>query len=183
MHAIALSFDAAALLCVAAAFGAAIVLYGTWRTRVLQLYLLFVGSISAFAVALSLETAVDIFSIYDISPETVRVVAGAGFVLQAIGGVVHVAVLPHFTYAINNRHPSEAVQRVFFAVSTAMGVLAVVFILALGAALFPLAHPHRLPGYARPRYACRGATVRRSRADVGRASPSARKRSQPPSSR
>ncbi len=129
MHAIALSFDAAALLCVAAAFGAAIVLYGTWRTRVLQLYLLFVGSISAFAVALSLETAVDIFSIYDISQATVRVVTGASFVLQAIGGVIHVAVLPHFTYAINNRYPSEAVQRVFFAVSTAMGLLAVVFIL------------------------------------------------------
>lgn len=128
MHAIVLSVDAAALLGVAAAFGAAIVLYGTWRTRVLRLYILFIGSISAFTVAMTLQTVVEALSPYGIATESAELLRSIGLVVQGAGGVVQVAILPHFTYAINSRQPSQTVQRVFLGIALLMGVITVVFI-------------------------------------------------------
>lgn len=128
MHAIVLSADVAALLGVAVAFGAAIVLYGTWRTRVLRLYIIFVATISAFAVAMTLQTVVDALRPYGIWTGSTDLLRSVGFVIQGSGSVVHVAILPHFIYAINNRQPSQTVQRFFFAIAAVMGLLIVVFI-------------------------------------------------------
>ncbi len=128
MHAIVLSVDAAALLGVAAAFGAAIVLYGTWKTRVLRLYMLFIGCLAAFAVAMTLQTVPEAAASFGIWADNGRLLSSVGLVIQGVGGVVLVAILPHFTFAINNRHPSITVQRAFLVIALLMSFAAILFI-------------------------------------------------------
>ena len=128
MHGVVFLLDAIALLCTAAAFGAAIVLYGTWKTRVLRLYTVFVATIAAFAASTTLQNVVDALGQSSSGERTHAFLEVCILALQIAGGIVHVAILPRFIYAINNRHPSEAVERVFFAAATAMGVLAAVYI-------------------------------------------------------
>lgn len=128
MHAIVPAADAVALLCVAAAFGAAAVLYGTWKTRLLRLYILFVGSIAAFTIAMTLEIVFARLQHFGVNTTNGELVGAVSMVIQAVGGVVHVAVLPRFVYGINNREPSVLLERVFFGLAAAMALLALVFI-------------------------------------------------------
>ncbi|MFP4378440.1 MAG: helix-turn-helix transcriptional regulator [Spirochaetales bacterium] len=106
---------AIAILTTTAAFGAATVLYSRWKTRALKFYLLFVATIVLFTTAMglfALADAVGLPGLRDLS-----------LVLQAIGGVVHVAVLPHFIYTISNRYPSRRVRIVFGTLSAVMALL------------------------------------------------------------
>lgn len=111
---------AIALLTTAVAFGAATVLYSRWKTRALKLYLLFVGTIVLFTGAMGLLTLADSMELPGLR--------NVSFVLQAIGGVVHVAVLPHFIYTISNRYPSRPVRVVFGTLSGVMAILGSTFI-------------------------------------------------------
>lgn len=128
MHAIVPAADALALLCVAAAFGAASVLYGIWKTRLLRLYMLFVGSIAAFAMAMTLEMAFARLERFGIGTGSEELVGAVSMVIQAVGGVVHVAVLPRFVYGINNREPSNLLERAFFGLAAVMALLALILI-------------------------------------------------------
>jgi DNA-binding CsgD family transcriptional regulator len=134
MHGPVLVLDGVAILCVAAALGAAFVLYGTWKTRVLMLYMVFITTIAAFSVSMALQNVSNAIEHCGVADETVRTLAVVGLLLQSAGGVVHVAVLPHFVYAINNRHPSVAVQRAFLVVAVVMGAAAAVFVVDPGLA-------------------------------------------------
>ena len=128
MHALVLSLDAVAVLGVAAALGAAFVLYGTWRTRVLRLYTVFLATIAAFSVAMGIDAVAKMMRASGSDSQVAGVLGIAALLLQTVGGVVHVAVLPHFVYAINNRHPSVRVQRIFLALALTMAGLATVFV-------------------------------------------------------
>jgi len=111
---------ATAILTTAVAFGAATVLYSRWKTRALKLYLLFVATIVLFTTAMGLLTLADIIGMPGLR--------NVSFVLQAIGGVVHVAVLPHFIYTISNRYPSRYVRVIFGTLSGIMAILGGTFI-------------------------------------------------------
>ncbi len=112
---------AIAILTTAVAFGAATVLYSRWKTQALRLYLIFVGTIALFTVAMGLLTLSDLIGVPRLRD--------VSFVLQAIGGVVHVAVLPHFIYTISNRYPSRRVRVVFGTLSGIMALLSAMFII------------------------------------------------------
>ena len=130
MYTPALVVDLLALLSVMAAIGAGLVLHQTWKTRVLRLYTAFAATVAVFAISRGLPEAAIAFDWPGAESDTYLLIS---ILLQAIAGVVHVMVLPYFTYALVNRHPSVVVQRMFLLVTVVMGVIAVVFVVRPGA--------------------------------------------------
>jgi DNA-binding CsgD family transcriptional regulator len=110
----------------AAALGIGAFLYATRRTAVLRTYLVFITSIFLFvlsfwfrkigAVVMALGSASPVA--VDSARDIVRTLSGGSFLVEAVGGIILVIVLPQLTHGLFNR--SVPGYRRIIAVATAL---------------------------------------------------------------